>query len=142
MICRRRSSRKVTRQPSDRGATPGRGTSKRDALDYKIHFSLTKVINLLRVKETSEVQRCISIAINHKEQRKSRNLFVYKCIFVVSLFTHQIGKDEDKESILTKLCDTIVKDRDGDREMMKDIISETEHSNLNINLKVICLVLL
>ena len=60
----------------------------------------------------------------------------------MSLFTHQIGKDEDKESILTKLCDTIVKDRDGDREMMKDIISETEHSNLNINLKVICLVLL
>ena len=61
-------------------------------------------------------------------------------MFVVSLFTHQIGKDEDKESILTTLCDTIIKDRDGDREMMKDIISETELSNLNINLKVICLV--
>ncbi|CAG5098750.1 Oidioi.mRNA.OKI2018_I69.XSR.g15942.t1.cds [Oikopleura dioica] len=127
MICQRRSSRKVRRQPSDRGATPGRGTSKKEALEYKIHFSLTKVVNVLRVKETSEVQRCISIAIllpiNHKEQ--------------LSLFTHQIGKDEDKESILTTLCDTIIKDRDGDREMMKDIISETELSNLNINLKEI-----
>jgi hypothetical protein len=34
------------------------------------------------------------------------------------------------------LCDAIIKDRDGDREMMKDIITETEHGALNINLKV------
>ncbi|CBY25004.1 unnamed protein product [Oikopleura dioica] len=123
MICRRRSSRKVTRQPSDRGATPGRQSSKKESLFYKCHFSLSKVLNVLRVKETSEVKRCISIAINHREQ--------------LSLFTHQITKEEDKESILTTLCDAIIKDRDGDREMMKDIITETEHGALNINLKEI-----
>ena len=137
MICRRRSSRKVTRQPSAGGATPGRQSNKKEALVYKCHFSLSKVLNVLRVKETSEVQRCISIAINHKEQRKfHKKISISKSYLSVSLFTHQITKEEDKESILTTLCDAIIKDRDGDREMMKDIITETEHGALNINLKV------